>query len=212
VSPTPEVAWWSAREGAGGDDLRVAQPVRRQRHQALLAGGRKLPDEVEARLEDRAAAASWAARRPRTVPPTGAGRRAHRRRDAAHAGYAAAVAASLEGRRLDGLRVGRRLRQRRGVGGGARRAAALGAEVDVLHGSPDGVNINDGCGSTHPVACSCGRGTRAPTLGVAFDGDADRVLLVDAGRGWSTATTHRHVRHRPPRPACCRRHRGRHRA
>ncbi len=56
---------------------------------------------------------------------------------------------------------------------------ALGAEVITLYDSPDGTNINDSCGSTHPdAACTMVRKYGAH-LGFAFDGDADRVLAVD---------------------------------
>src|ERR1700729_180253 len=55
----------------------------------------------------------------------------------------------------------------------------LGANVTVVAASPDGRNINEGCGSTHVAAL--GEQVRAGghTLGFAFDGDGDRVLAVD---------------------------------
>ncbi len=57
--------------------------------------------------------------------------------------------------------------------------ASLGAEVDLHFAAPDGRNINAGCGSTHPEAlCALVRAGRFD-LGFAFDGDADRALLVD---------------------------------
>src|SRR5262249_33750100 len=58
--------------------------------------------------------------------------------------------------------------------------SVLGGEVDVMGAEPDGVNINVGCGSTHLEALAA-RVRRGPyELGIAFDGDADRVLCVDA--------------------------------
>jgi phosphoglucosamine mutase len=56
----------------------------------------------------------------------------------------------------------------------------LGVEVQVLHDRPDGTNINDGCGSTHVGALAGAVLEHDADLGVAFDGDADRVLMVDA--------------------------------
>jgi phosphoglucosamine mutase len=55
----------------------------------------------------------------------------------------------------------------------------LGADVTVLAATPDGRNINEGCGSTHIAAL--GERVRAGghALGLAFDGDGDRVLAVD---------------------------------
>jgi len=59
----------------------------------------------------------------------------------------------------------------------------LGAEVIAIGDAPDGLNINDGCGSTHLDALCAGVVEHGAHLGVAHDGDADRMLAVDeAGR------------------------------
>ena len=57
---------------------------------------------------------------------------------------------------------------------------ALGATVEVLHDEPDGTNINAGCGSTYPEDLQKAVVQRGADAGLAFDGDADRVLAVDA--------------------------------
>ncbi|OPZ82576.1 MAG: Phosphoglucosamine mutase [bacterium ADurb.Bin429] len=55
----------------------------------------------------------------------------------------------------------------------------LGAEVTALHCDPDGMNINTGCGATHPeVVAEAVRATGA-NAGLAFDGDADRLIMAD---------------------------------
>jgi len=55
----------------------------------------------------------------------------------------------------------------------------LGAEVIQIGDEPDGININEGCGSTHPEAmCARVRELRAD-IGIALDGDADRVIIAD---------------------------------
>ncbi len=54
--------------------------------------------------------------------------------------------------------------------------ARLGATVEVCNADPDGVNINDGCGATHPEHLGAKVSGRA---GFAFDGDADRLIAVD---------------------------------
>jgi len=55
----------------------------------------------------------------------------------------------------------------------------LGAEIITLGDTPNGININDKCGSTHPEAlCAKVRETRAH-IGIALDGDADRVIIAD---------------------------------
>ena len=55
----------------------------------------------------------------------------------------------------------------------------LGAEIVPIGVSPNGVNINDGCGSTAPQACQRAVLESGADLGVALDGDADRLHLVD---------------------------------
>ena len=58
----------------------------------------------------------------------------------------------------------------------------LGAEVEALAVEPDGRNINDGCGSTHPEPLAARVREVEAVAGFAFDGDGDRVIAVD-GRG-----------------------------
>jgi phosphoglucosamine mutase len=57
--------------------------------------------------------------------------------------------------------------------------ANLGAQVVTLNAAPDGRNINEGCGTLHPEALAAEVVRRGARLGLAFDGDADRCLLVD---------------------------------
>lgn len=83
------------------------------------------------------------------------------------------------GLRLDGLRVVLDC-----ANGAAYRAAPevlweLGADVIPLGVEPDGFNINDGVGSTHPEACAAAVRDHGADLGISLDGDADRVVIVD---------------------------------
>ena len=55
----------------------------------------------------------------------------------------------------------------------------LGAKVVSLYNEPDGININENCGSTHPEHLQKAVVEHEADLGIAFDGDADRVVLVD---------------------------------
>ncbi|HIT75540.1 MAG TPA: phosphoglucosamine mutase [Candidatus Avipropionibacterium avicola] len=55
-----------------------------------------------------------------------------------------------------------------------------GAEVVAIHCEPDGLNINDGCGSTHLGDLQAAVREHGADLGIAVDGDADRCLCVDA--------------------------------
>ena len=56
----------------------------------------------------------------------------------------------------------------------------LGAEVVAIGCSPDGLNINEGCGATHPEALVAAVKAHGADLGIALDGDADRLQMVDA--------------------------------
>ena len=55
----------------------------------------------------------------------------------------------------------------------------LGAEVVLLAAEPDGMNINDACGSTHPEAMAAKVVEVGADVGIAFDGDGDRVVMAD---------------------------------
>lgn len=56
---------------------------------------------------------------------------------------------------------------------------ALGAETVVMGNKPNGININDGCGSTHPEKLGELVKASGADIGLAFDGDADRLIVVD---------------------------------
>ena len=56
---------------------------------------------------------------------------------------------------------------------------SLGADVTVLFATPDGTNINEGCGSTHPERMAQAVADAGLDLGLAFDGDADRLIAAD---------------------------------
>jgi phosphoglucosamine mutase len=55
----------------------------------------------------------------------------------------------------------------------------LGAEVIVLSNAPDGYNINTNCGATHPEALAAKVVETRADIGIALDGDADRIVIVD---------------------------------
>ncbi|HHL21416.1 MAG TPA: phosphoglucosamine mutase [Aliiroseovarius sp.] len=83
------------------------------------------------------------------------------------------------GRRLSGLKV-----VIDAANGAAWRAAPellweLGAEVIEIGTSPDGYNINEGCGSTAPEAAAAAVVAHGADLGICLDGDADRVMIID---------------------------------
>jgi phosphoglucosamine mutase len=55
----------------------------------------------------------------------------------------------------------------------------LGCDVVAIHAEPDGANINDGCGSNHPEVIAEAVVAHGADLGVAHDGDADRLIAAD---------------------------------
>ena len=177
VLPTPGVAWVSATEDIPAAVISASHnPFPDNGIKFFAAGGRKLDDAVEERLEaelDRLIAGGA----PLALP-TGREIGRIRPRPAAPA-YVDALVASLGGRRFPGLHVVLDCAH-----GAAWQVAphvfeAAGARVDVVANDPDGVNINDGCGSTHPDVLRRAVVELGADVGLAFDGDADRVLAVD---------------------------------
>ena len=55
----------------------------------------------------------------------------------------------------------------------------LGADIAVIGDEPDGFNINAGCGSTHPESLARAVREKGADIGIAFDGDGDRLIMVD---------------------------------
>jgi phosphoglucosamine mutase len=83
--------------------------------------------------------------------------------------------------RLDGLTVVVDCAHGAAFAAAPRAYAAAGANVIAINAEPDGLNINQGCGSTHIDALRAAVLAHGADLGLAHDGDADRCLAVDAG-------------------------------
>jgi phosphoglucosamine mutase len=168
VVPTPAVAHLVAALGAdAGISVSASHnPWPDNGIKVFSSEGKKLPDSVEAGLE--AHIASAASVPPLEVEP-----------DPALADlYESWLVASLPCR-LDGLRVVLDC-----ANGAAHRVAPeafrrAGAEVVALAVSPDGRNINEGCGALHPEAMASAVVAAGADLGLALDGDADRAILAD---------------------------------
>jgi len=132
-------------------------------------GGEKLDDALEERVEG-----EWRARPealpPGTPPPVD---------PALENRYLAHLLSAAGELKLDGLSVVIDCAN----GGGSRIAprllGRLGAHVVALASEPDGDNINQGCGSTHPQALQETVRLHGADLGIALDGDGDRCLFVD---------------------------------
>lgn len=83
------------------------------------------------------------------------------------------------GLRLDGMRIVVDCSHGAGYKVAPRTLTELGAEIIPVGCSPNGRNINSGCGSTHPELLTLLVKGAGANLGIAFDGDGDRVLMVD---------------------------------
>ena len=184
VVPTPTVARWCDEEQVAGAVVSASHNPWHDNGVKLFApGGRKLSDaaqhEIERRLTERVGNAAGDAGTNKADAADAA--RTSEAGDVARRRHLETVAASLEGRNLAGLRV-----VIDAANGAAYRCApeclrSLGAEVEAIHADPDGHNINDGCGSLHPESLQAAVVASGADAGVAFDGDADRVLAVDHG-------------------------------
>jgi phosphoglucosamine mutase len=170
VIPTPGVAFMCALRNAPGAVLSASHnPYQDNGVKFFARGGLKLNDDVEEQLEEQL--------RDLVASPTPVAQET----DASAVGeYEAYLLASLEGRRLDGLSVVLDCAHGASSAIAPRVFASAGATVTVLNDAPTGTNINAGCGSTHPEALQAEVVRVGADVGLAFDGDADRMLAVDA--------------------------------
>ena len=134
-------------------------------------GGVKLPDEVERRIEE--------AMVGEKLRPTGGDVGRVVRFSDAEDRYAIHLLASLP-HRLDGLHVVLDCAHGAASGVSPETFRNAGAKVTVIGADPDGININDGYGSTHLEKLSAEVVRTGADVGIAHDGDADRCLAVDA--------------------------------
>ncbi|MGA4840154.1 phosphoglucosamine mutase [Streptomyces sp. G45] len=177
VLPTPAVAHLTAALGA---DLGVMLSAS---HNAMpdngvkffARGGHKLADDLEDRIEavyeEHRTGAPW-------ERPTGAGVGRVTTYDQGLDQYVAHLIGVLPNR-LDGLKIV--LDEAHGAASrvSPEAFARAGAEIITIGAEPDGLNINDGCGSTHLEQLQAAVVEHGADLGIAHDGDADRCLAVD---------------------------------
>jgi phosphoglucosamine mutase len=172
--PTPAVAFMTVDLGAqlGAVISASHNPAQDNGIKLFSRDGFKLPDEAEDRIERLVTD-------PNGSRPEGAA--VGRISDAIEEPdrYLDHLAAAAEAS-LDGMHV-----VVDGANGAAFRLAPallrrLGASVDAINVEPDGLNINAGCGATHPEVVAAAVVERRADAGVAFDGDADRAMFCDA--------------------------------
>jgi phosphoglucosamine mutase len=185
VITTPGVAFVTRTEGfdAGVVISASHNPYRDNGIKVFSPSGKKLADEMERRVEEDLGAYRSA----------GSGQRAWADGPKAHDGYEDREAHYREryinylaedvGRGLSpvGLRVALDCANGAASDLAPKLFRRIGAQVEVINASPDGRNINEGCGSLHLEGLQRVVVERRLDLGVAFDGDADRALFVDSG-------------------------------
>ena len=181
VVPTPAIAFLARTHGfdAGVVISASHNPWRDNGIKLFGADGFKLPDAVEAGIEDEILrhAENAAAPDPASLPPLADN--ATLRKD-----YVEFLIDCVPGLHIEGLRI---------VADCANGAAAaiapelfrhLGARIPeefaLLNISPDGRNINDGCGALHPQWVAAEVQQRGAEIGLTYDGDADRCMLAGA--------------------------------
>ena len=177
VVPTPAVAWVAGEHGVPGAVISASHnPFSDNGIKLFAAGGRKLTDEVEDELE------AELSRVLTDHPPdarTGTAVGAVLAGGADVERWAESLRASIDGRSLDGLHVVVDCAHGAASEWGPQVLRSLGARVEVIHAAPDGANINERSGSTHPADLQRAVVDAGADLGIAFDGDADRALAVD---------------------------------
>src|SRR5271163_3253079 len=174
VLPTPAVAYLTGAYDAGFGVMISAShnPMPDNGIKIFGPGGQKLDDDTEDQIEELVAAGPG-------LRPVGAGiGRLIDAEDAAerylhHVGKASTV-------RLDGLTVVVDCAHGAASAAAPRAYRAAGAQVIAINAERDGLNINDGCGSTHLDSLRSAVLAHRADLGLAHDGDADRCLAVDA--------------------------------
>lgn len=179
VTPTPTVAWVAAADGVPGAVISASHnPYADNGVKLFGAGGLKLTDVDEERLEVEVDALLAGTATVEAIP-TGTKVGVVRPATGAVARWADAVVDSIDGRTLEGIRVVIDCANGSASDHAAPVLRRLGAHVEVLHDRPDGRNINQDCGSTHPGDLQAAVVAVGADIGIAFDGDADRVLAVD---------------------------------
>ena len=173
VIPTPAAAYLIADIDADFGVMISAShnPAPDNGIKIFARGGVKLPDVVEERIEQAMAGEK--------LLPTGGGVGRIRRFSDAEDRYAIHLLSTLP-HRLDGLHVVLDCAHGAASGVSPETFRDAGAKVTLIGADPDGININDGVGSTHLDKLAAEVVRTGADVGIAHDGDADRCLAVDA--------------------------------
>jgi phosphoglucosamine mutase len=135
--------------------------------------GYKLPDTVEVAIEEEIfrQLVGLTMVPQQTVPPTV--------NEADRTEYVRFLLAAVQGLSLDGRRIVIDCANGAASSVAPQLFADLGGEVIITHASPDGRNINEACGALHPEVVAAQVKCHQASMGITFDGDADRALFAD---------------------------------
>lgn len=176
VVPTPAVAFLTRKDGASFGAVVSAShnPFQDNGIKFIGGNGYKLSDEEELQIEAAIASEQLASSR---ALETAIGR-TFLLADAAER-YITHAISSMQGRQLQGMSIA--LDNANGAASltSTETLKRLGAQVEVFHATPNGSNINRDCGCTHPEILESLVTQTGAQVGVAHDGDADRVALCD---------------------------------
>ena len=139
----------------------------------FAASGMKFPDEIEEQLE-----AEILRHRDGTSPAAAQPLVTDRKLDEEYLAFLRGCV--LPGANLAGLKIVLDCANGAASSLAPELFGSLGAAVTAIHNQPDGRNINAGCGSLHPENLSRQVIEQRATLGIAFDGDADRAMFISA--------------------------------
>ncbi len=178
VAPTPVVASVAHAIGAAAVVVTASHnPYGDNGIKIFGVGGSKLSDAEQARIEDRLERAGQTTSAKGTAIDGSLVDNAHR--NDLVAGYCDRVVAAVGAHALAGLSLVIDCANGAFSDSAPRVLGALGARVTVIHDEPNGRNINDACGATHVESLCRAVQLHEADMGLAFDGDGDRVIAVD---------------------------------
>jgi phosphoglucosamine mutase len=175
VITTPAVAFLTHTRGFAAGVVISASHNPWQDNGIKLFGqdGYKLPDAVELAIEEEIfrQLAGLTTAPQQSIPPAV--------NEADRAEYVRFLLAAVPGLSLDGRRVVIDCANGAASSVAPQLFADLGGEVFITHASPDGRNINEACGALHPDVVAAQVKHHQASMGITFDGDADRALFAD---------------------------------
>ena len=168
VLPTPALAYLSARHAAPAAMITASHNLYHDNGVKIFdAGGLKLTDEIERAIETAMGR------------PPGPSEHSEVVHSASVHEYGDHLVDTNPPNMLHGLRIVLDCANGAMYEAAPHAARRMGADVIVINAQPNGRNINDHCGATHPASLSAAVTANDADVGLAFDGDGDRVIAVD---------------------------------